>query len=613
MHYIYPEEVEHVRQLFLEEKTEEAFKILEGFEKTDNFTLRFHGGLFYLYVFGNVPKAFEIADRMLEETQKVNNHFASFDSIRLKWECFLNMGDKFDEQCEIVELGEKFLKLAPRNTSFERKIREMELLHMKGVNLCMEGKHDLALAIFEENRYSAFFEQNDRCFNGVVYADIMWSVICYWNKGELDKALELELKLLAYLTNKGSKAIPGALFLILNAGAFMNMGHIYFQKGELEKAEDHYIKSLKLYEGHQLNAYVWYALYFLIRLSLRKNSLTQAREYLDQFHTYNIPGGEGQMSAFYQVSKALILESSPRLHDKVEAEKILKDIFNQVKQGHLTPQFDFDIYVSIHYCELLLSELEMTNEITVLDEIEPIITSLLKFTETQRSYLWLAEVKLLQAKLALIEMKLEDARIFLTQAQDIAEEHGLQRLAQEISEEHDKILDQLNTLELLKKGKVPVSERIKLASLDNVMERLKRARAIESSEVIEEEPILLLIMDNSGATYFNYPFIANWDHSDLFSSFMSAFNTFSDEIFSKSIDRVRIGENTILINTAEPFLACYVIKGQSYPALQKLTRFTETIRENTEIWQALNKAVKTSEMLELNKPPALKTVIDEIF
>jgi hypothetical protein len=58
---------------------------------------------------------------------------------------------------------------------------------------------------------------------------------------------------------------------------------------------------------------------------------------------------------------------------------------------------------------------------------------------------------------------------------------------------------------------------------------------------------------------------------------------------------------------------CYVIKGQSYPALQKLTRFTRAIRENSEIWQALEKSVKTSVMLELDKPPALKTVINEIF
>ncbi|HDZ17032.1 hypothetical protein LCGC14_1931930 [marine sediment metagenome] len=136
---------------------------------------------------------------------------------------------------------------------------------------------------------------------------------------------------------------------------------------------------------------------------------------------------------------------------------------------------------------------------------------------------------------------------------------------------------------------------------------------MEPLKVIEEEPILLIIMDNSGATYFNHIFIANWDHSDLFSSFMSAFNTFMDEIFSKSIDRIRVGENTILINPVESFLACYVIKGQSYPALQKLTRFTEAIRENTKVWNALKKSTKTIEMLELDKHPALKAVINEIF
>jgi hypothetical protein len=46
---------------------------------------------------------------------------------------------------------------------------------------------------------------------------------------------------------------------------------------------------------------------------------------------------------------------------------------------------------------------------------------------------------------------------------------------------------------------------------------------------------------------------------------------------------------------------------------QKLTRFTEIIRESSEIWQALNKSVKTSEMLEIDNSPALEKVIDEIF
>ncbi len=88
------------------------------------------------------------------------------------------------------------------------------------------------------------------------------------------------------------------------------------------------------------------------------------------------------------------------------------------------------------------------------------------------------------------------------------------------------------------------------------------------------------------------------------------------ELFLREIiedDIVYNNFHVILINPIESFLVCYVIKGQSYPALKKLNRFTETIKENSEIWQALNKSAKTSEMLELNKPLALKKIINEIF
>lgn len=94
---------------------------------------------------------------------------------------------------------------------------------------------------------------------------------------------------------------------------------------------------------------------------------------------------------------------------------------------------------------------------------------------------------------------------------------------------------------------------------------------------------------------------------------MSAFNMFTGEIFSKSIDRVKVGDNTILINPIEPFLACYVILGQSYPAQQKLTRFSEAVKASPEIWEALNRAAKTSEMLELDNPPSLGSTVNEIF
>ncbi|MHA2039711.1 MAG: tetratricopeptide repeat protein [Promethearchaeota archaeon] len=423
----------------------------------------------------------------------------------------------------------------------------------------------------------------------------------YTSTGELNRALKY-IKQSVELAEK----ISHYYFLMLNT---RNIGEIYRMKDENDQAVKYFKQSLVLSErlGSKNNMVI--PLLSLLIINLDNNSPEQAQKYLKRLEnlskqierTLYITHG-------YPLGKALLLKSSSRMADQVDAVRLLNQI---VDDDIIISRFHNLAIISL--CDLLIEELFRYNNPDVLDDINPLILKLLSIAENQQSYSWLAEGKLLQAKLALIQMNIEEAKRLMVEAQRIADLHGLNLLASKISGEHDNLLKQVEIWEKVKKEEVSMDERIKLASVDGVLERLRGKSAVEPSELGDEEPILLLIMDSSGSTYFNHPFIANWDYSDLFSSFMSAFNTFMDEIFSKSIDRIRVGENTILINPVEPFLACYVIKGQSYPALQKLTRFTEVVRENTEIWDALNKAVKTSEMLELDKPPALKTVINEIF
>ncbi|MHA2474396.1 MAG: tetratricopeptide repeat protein, partial [Promethearchaeota archaeon] len=612
MPYAYPKEVEHVRKLLLEEKTEEAFEILEGFEKTDNFTLRFHGGLFYMLL-GNFPKVIEIADRMLEDSQKVNNHFASFDSVRLKWEGFLMM-EKFDEIIEMVDFGENYLKLAPKNTSLERKIRETELTHMKGVNFAIESKLDLALTNLEEA--VAFFEQNDRYFNVIFAFARHWSVLCLYHKGELDKALLQGNKHLAYLLElKGPKAIPGVYLPFAKAAANMNLGHINFHKGELEKAEEHYINSLKLYESLQL--YEWGSLYYLIRISLRKNSLTQAQKYLNQFRTNDFVAGESQIStnsAVYQMSKALILNSSPKLHDKVEAEQILRNLFYQIEHRNLLPQFTVDIYVPIHYCELLLSKLDITHDIKVLDEIEPVITKLLTSAENRRSSMWLAEVKLLQGKLALLQVNMVEARKLLTEAQIIADSHGLHLLAQKISYEHDKLLEEVEMWQSYKDSHISLSERIKHSGVVNVLETMKRNRAIEVPKLEAEIPILLTIMSKTGYVVLTNPFSADitFDENRI-GEFVSFFNSISDQMFSESLDRAKFGDHTILLKAHDSLSICYLFEGKSYLAKLRLNSFYEAIKEDSMIMELLNSAIHTGQNIKIEEAPTLEALVAQHF
>jgi tetratricopeptide (TPR) repeat protein len=421
----------------------------------------------------------------------------------------------------------------------------------------------------------------------------------YGLKGELDLALEFYEKAFTY-----SKAMDHKHANI--AANWVNIGSVYRMKGNYDKAVEVLKQSLEL--KIEDIYYFRLSLFWLVLINLDRNLRNEAEYNLSLLKEQSDKIQSKLFTQTYQLANSLVMKASGRTRDRYEAENLLKQI---VEGEILEPEIYILSLVSL--CEFLIEELENSNDLQVIDEINPVIARLMEIAEKQHSYSVLAETNLLQGRLALIMLNLNDARSFLTTAQKIADEHGLQLLAQKISHEHDELLEELETWQSLKKKKASVSKRLKLASVDGVMNRMLGKRAVEPPAMIEEEPIMLLIMDTSGNTFFTHIFAMDWDYDDLFSSFMSAFNTFSSEIFSKSIDRIKIDENLILISPIEPFLICYVIKGQSYSALKKLNSFAETIKNKPEIWYSLQKSIKTSEMLDLDNPPSLGVAVSEIF
>ncbi|MHA2130309.1 MAG: hypothetical protein ACW99L_10085, partial [Promethearchaeota archaeon] len=59
--------------------------------------------------------------------------------------------------------------------------------------------------------------------------------------------------------------------------------------------------------------------------------------------------------------------------------------------------------------------------------------------------------------------------------------------------------------------------------------------------------------------------------------------------------------------------SCYLFKGQTYLAKQKLTRFTEGIQTNTSIMETLNKYYQASQIIELKDFPFLEVFIKDVF
>ena len=526
-------------------------------------------------------------EELLKElTIKPQSEFAKRDALLklIKSMFYVYKSGNIDKA---LELGEYGLRISEKHDNK----REIALaLQLNGMYYMMAGNLDQTLDYLERClKVQKTYRKRD---DWMTLKDLG---ILHGIKGELDIALEYTKQSLSLAEEIGNKSYIGQC---LN-----NSSLIYRQKGNIDDAMEALERSLKIWEELDNKRNIMGGLDSLFLVSLDTNSLKQAQQYLTRMQQINEQITDKMSDVACRVNKALMLKMSSNSLDQKEAKILLQQI---VKEENI--DWEFTERALLHLCDIFLIELQTYNNLEVLPEINLLINRLLDFGESQNSHRLLAETNLLQGKLALIQLNMGISRQLLTKAERIADEHGLHLLARTISNEHDKVLQQLDKL-----IKAPVSERLKLLELDKTLDHMMGKQMMEPPELVEEEPILLIIMSKSGNSYFSHTFTENFDHGDLFSSFISAFNTFSSEIFSKSIDRIKIGENIIFIKPVDPFLACYVSKGQSYLAIKKLNRFSDSIKAESEIWERLNQAAKTSQELDLKNPPLLGAVVNDIF
>ncbi|MHA2288593.1 MAG: tetratricopeptide repeat protein [Promethearchaeota archaeon] len=419
-------------------------------------------------------------------------------------------------------------------------------------------------------------------------------------RGELDLALEYTKQSLA-----SAEEVSNNNFI---AQCLNNLSLIYRQKGNLNRAMEALERSLSIWEESGDKMKILGCMDSLFIIALDVNSIEQAQKYLLRMQQINEQVKNKMSDLACRVNISLMLKNSSDSLDQEKAKKLLQQI---VKEEIIN--WEFTERALLHLCDIFILEYQIHHNQEAFSELNVLITRLLDFAEFQSSFRLLAETYLLQGKLALIQMNLGDARQLFTKAERIADEHGLQILARTISTEHDKLLEQLEQWQDFSKDKTPISERFKYVEIDKTLNHMMGKQMIEPPELVEEDPILLLIMNEAGNTCFNHTFIEDWDFRHLFSSFISAFNTFSSEIFSKTIDRIKIGENIIFLQPIETFLTCYVSRGQSYPAMKKLNKFSDSINENKKILEVLNRAAKASRELHIEDLPILGSMIKEIF
>ncbi|MFW9994552.1 MAG: tetratricopeptide repeat protein [Candidatus Odinarchaeota archaeon] len=305
---------------------------------------------------------------------------------------------------------------------------------------------------------------------GIIFSFSYLGHVCL-RKGEPDQALDYYQKALVTCEKNEFKGMM--------AHALHYAGMAYISKGDLKTALDYNKKALILAREVSATAFMGWVLHSLVVLSVDTDSLDSARDYFHQLQDVNEKVDHRLTDQLYRLAWATLLKTSTRLKDKVKAQ----ELFRQVAEEEVYfPDWTYNAMVN--YAALLLFELRSTGDKQVLKEVKELTEKLLETAKEQGSQPVLVETYLLQSKLALLELDVKKAQLLLDQAQLIAEEKNLGRLARVVTLEQDLLSSQLNKWEKIIRLNPSMSELHVLTQLDDLIERMIYKRVHRDEEAL---------------------------------------------------------------------------------------------------------------------------------
>ncbi len=455
-------------------------------------------------------------------------------------------------------------ELLQKQKKFGNKIETARVLISKSAISDVQGQIDVGLkCLFEALPICQEFNEIESLIS--IYNNIG---LFYERMGDFQEALRY-LKKCTQIISETENISPKSIILD-------NIGNIYRQLGDLEQSEQYLLQAINIGEKHG-NKYKMSHFYFdIIRTLLEQKKIEQAQYYLSQFK--KIVGIENSKTVIfgYKIAQAIVLKASHRTRDRYKAQTLLLDLVQEENY-----EYDYMIHAIINLCDLLIADLKSSNEEEIFAEIDELIMQLQKIAEKSKSHSLFGELQLFRAKLTLVSLDLIESRKFLIKAQEIAEKNGLTKLAIHVSNIHDKLLKEESKLLEMKNSNAGLSERIQYSGIHEQISNMNLEKDHTESEVKEEQPLLFVIMNETGTAFYKYSFSHSLKiHGQLLSGFLSAMDSFCTQFFSESFDRVKIGDHFLTIARAPPFLICYIFKGNSYLAQYKIKNFLKKFNEN---------------------------------
>ncbi len=259
------------------------------------------------------------------------------------------------------------------------------------------------------------------------------------------------------------------------AFSLRDLGVSYQLLGEFDQAEKLFLESFSIYRKLGDYLYAETARFCLFLLALELDSIDKARKYYEQLKQFIIANPVPGVLLYDKFMQAMLLKASSRPKDKFRAQNLFGKI---VEEQNLMFVDYITIPAMLHLFELLLYELRISGDNEILEDIKNLNQRIKDFAKTQNISILHAESLLLESKLALVELDLEQSHQLLQDAQTIAEEKGLNNLILKIVHEKFAIKDQINRWERLIEKEASLTERLELTKLEDLIMRMAHKKLL---------------------------------------------------------------------------------------------------------------------------------------
>ncbi|MHA1212277.1 MAG: tetratricopeptide repeat protein, partial [Candidatus Heimdallarchaeota archaeon] len=389
---------------------------------------------------------------------------------------------------------------------------------------------------------------------------------------------------------------------------YETQGLILYQRGDYKKATEYLTKSIehcknKRNKKELVNVYFW-----LIVLTVESNLLEEAQKYLKKMQKALEKQSNQISNMEFKMASAFILKKSTNQDILSKAKVIFKDIINnETIDVNLTSLALYNI------SELILKEVQISRNLEDLKQIDPYIEKHLELAKQLGSHLMIADNFWLKANISLLQTDVSKAVILLEQAEQITDEKALRRLGIKIARGLDILSDHKEeTKSLTAQQETAVSSEI--AKVNSEVVRMIDRKTVDIPKLQDEEPVLLIIVFEGGVTVFSKKFSQKEMIDEMFvGGFLTAIDAFMHQTFATggSIERIQHQEYTLLLKVENPLLFCYVFKGQSFTAIQKLDNIVQELKKSSTIWHALSNNL--GEQLNETEKALIGELADQVF